>query len=243
MNIKRFKYFCLSIVLLSFFLFYIVPSNALFRGFGPDSYPDGKTYGIGVFFAPKLVTIYSEPNENSKIVETLQWEANKVQLESSASDLDDPRYSFIAFYPYDDVAVMTALDDVNGWVNVVYDQKNKLSGWVKSIKNENKADTADLTNKFYPWLEFLHKFAKSHMIYFISGVPKKYRNLRTAPNDEASQVATETTYIKSLQLKHIRGNWMLVKAMDFDNTSPIGWLRWRDDEGRILIFLDFITNK
>jgi hypothetical protein len=39
-----------------------------------------------------------------------------------------------------------------------------------------------------------------------------------------------------MKVRHLRGNWLLVEALDFENNTPIGWIRWRDDDGNLMVF-------
>jgi hypothetical protein len=32
---------------------------------------------------------------------------------------------------------------------------------------------------------------------------------------------------------------MLVEIKDFDHQNPIGWIRWRDEAGRLMVFTNF----
>lgn len=61
--------------------------------------------------------------------------------------------------------------------------------------------------------------------------------MRVSPDDNAKPV--EVTVVRSLKVKHVRGNWLLVEVLDFQNLTPMGWIRWRDDDGRLLAFVDF----
>ena len=222
-----------AVVILAFTI--ILKADALMRGFGPEKYPSNLTFGIGAYFAPKDIVIYSQPDLNSPIKEELNWSYGRVQLNSSTGTIEYPEDVFISFYPYKEVAVIAVTDEVKDWVEVVYDQKNKQSGWVKlnSTDEENKND--NYVGKFFTWYEFMKNVAQMRGIYFIPGVEKKFRKLRGQPKDDAPFIKHEFEYVKTLQIKHIRGNWMLVKAIDLKG-SPFGWVRWRDDNGHLLIF-------
>jgi len=68
-------------------------------------------------------------------------------------------------------------------------------------------------------------------------LPEEYRILRTSP-EEGSQALKSTNYSpENIKLIYIRGNWMLVRALDYaKQDSFIGWIRWRSDDGTIFAF-------
>ena len=53
---------------------------------------------------------------------------------------------------------------------------------------------------------------------------------------DGSQKLGGFTLIKNIRLNKISGNWALVTVVDFDNKLKIGYIRWREDDGQIIIF-------
>jgi hypothetical protein len=233
----KIKQFLTILVMISLLIGIIIPVKAISRGFAPNLYPDNKNYGIGIYYAPQNITIYSEADKNSPILETIQWARARFELNTTNNTAKFPEDSFIAFYPYREIALMTVTDDQEGWVKVIYNHKENLSGWICTSDPVTKTEYNNFTGNFYTWFEFMKKIAPFKGLYFIPGVPKKQKKLRASPNDEAQAIRYDIDVIKSLQVKHIRGNWMLVKITDYMGAnSPIGWIRWRDDNGNLMVF-------
>ncbi|MEW5822133.1 MAG: hypothetical protein AB1782_18205 [Cyanobacteriota bacterium] len=224
------------IIVLLLTLTFIAPAWALLRGFSPDSYPSTKTFGLGAYFSPKEVTIYAEPKLDSQVLEKLEWQFARVQIDSLTGNIASPADVFITFYPYKEIAMMAVKDEVDGWVKVIYNQRDKSEGWVPLETPAEKTQYNNLVGSFYTWYDFMFKIAKRRGVYFLPGVPKKLRKLRGQPSDDANIVRYNFTYVRSLDIKVIRGNWMLVKIVDLEEGSPIGWIRWRDEDGQLLVF-------
>jgi hypothetical protein len=222
-------------------------------GYGPQSYKSGYTYGNGIYFAPYDFTLYTEPSEQSAMIGQFHWSRKTRTNSIEVTTEDGMRHSlsadktFFCFYPELDVAMMAVTgDDEHGWVEVVYDQARQKTGWVK-LKDAPKAKAED--GKALPpldlgepahfgvyqtWLEFMKMNAKASGIYWLSGVSEYNRSVRSSDADDAKLIPI--TIIRQLKVKHVRGNWMLVEVLDFERNTPIGWVRWRDDNGNLMVF-------
>lgn len=224
-------------------------------GFAPQRYNAGYTYGNGVYFAPYTFKLYTKPDETAPMIGEFHWgrktTGNSVDVLTAKGD----RYAvyadhlFFCFYPQWDVAMMAVVgDDGNGWVEVVYDQSNKKTGWVKLKDSPKQTATASDTSTLAPiasnepahfgvyetWLEFMKLNAKPSGIYWLSGVKEYNRSIRTSDADDAKLIPV--TIIRDLKVRHVRGNWLLVEVLDFERNMPIGWVRWRDDDGNLMVF-------
>jgi len=231
------KYINLFLTGLIFSLFILIlPVYGTNRGFGPESYPGSKPYGIGTYFAPKEIKIYAEPNKSAQLLETIRWKSECIQVESDTKNIDYPEQVFLVYFPYNNIALMTVLDEDNDWLKVIYDYKNNLSGWVYLKDGLDTDKKNDYMGKYFTWLEFMQKIAKFKGLYFITGVPEDSKVMKSSSEDTSKNIVTKFTHIKHIELILIRGNWILVKAIDFDNSAPIGWIRWRDDNGQLLMF-------
>ena len=82
----------------------------------------------------------------------------------------------------------------------------------------------------------MQNIAQNTTLYYINGVPKNMKKLHSAPNSDSKILYQDFTVVRGIAIKQIRGNWMLVKVFDYNNNTPIGWMRWRDDDGQLLIF-------
>jgi hypothetical protein len=236
-------------------------SSARIAGFAPTDYKADTSYGQGVFIAGHRIELFETPTA-SEPYEILEWQkdndihsirALKQEAFLPAKNL------FIVFYPQADLAILPAISESeNGWVEVLVDQRQKKTAWVKStpIQQQVKPQTQQTDGvtpttevapataseelplgRYQTWQEFMRQYAKANGIFWLSGVPEYHRHIRQAPVDSAKMV--NILIVRSLKVRHVRGNWMLVEAVDFNHSMPMGWLRWRDEEGRLLIFANF----
>lgn len=221
-------------------------------GFAPQSYKSGYTYGSGVYFAPYRFTLYAEPKESATVIGEFRWGQRN---QSNTVDIIRPNVDhtttyanrvFFCFYSDLNVAMMAVTGDTdNGWVEVIYDQEKRKTAWVKlkpeeskpvgSAKSDSKENTEPAHFGVYQtWLEFMKLNAKASGIYWLSGVSEYQRSVRTADDDGAKLISV--TIIREMKVRHVRGNWLLVEVLDFERNMPIGWVRWRDDNGELMAF-------
>lgn len=228
----------ISLLLMVLCLMCIMPVKAMNIGFSPDKYPSDKDFGLGAYFAPKTIEIYEAPDEKSAVKEILTWKFASVQLDSLTETINDPNKVFIAYYPFKEIAVMAVNDQVDDWLEIIYDHENNLKGWVSLKTQINKTQYNPFIGNFYTWFDFMQKVAYPRGLYFLPGVAEDSKKLRGQPSDEAKPINMDNTYIRSMNMKMVRGNWMLVKIIDISEDSPYGWVRWRDEDGKLMIFCD-----
>ncbi len=215
-------------------VFFVLASSFLqaFADYIPQSPDSIKHYGIGVVRINKVINIYQEKDENSEIVQKIYWDNYK----NYNNLLKIPEYkTFVVFYPKADYAFLSVEDDdtveneeeeSTNWYLVCYDQENKLYGWVKEGESA----------KFYSWKDFIMFFGrKNGIILFDNGEEKKLY----AKPDENSQVVDEWKYAKYIEPWFISGNWLMVKVTDYDNKQKTGYIRWRTEDGKLLLFVKF----
>lgn len=214
-------------------------------GYAPKTYENNLIYGEGVYFAPYEVKIYEQPDETSPLLESFRWtrsDASPKFLSKVNNGVFGPEQVFLSFYPTLNVAMMAVVsENGEGWAEVVYDQFRKKTGWVKILSPEASASLEEGVprhfEKFQTWQDFMRYNARVAGTYWLNGVSQYNRSLRTAPQDDAKIIPV--TVIRNMKVKHVRGNWMLVEILDFENKTPIGWMRWRDDDGRLMMFTNF----
>lgn len=236
------RYFTANLLLLTLWVTLPLLSLANYGDFGPAHYPNNLTYGIGVYFAPEDIPLYKNPHDTQPI-DVLHWSpktsnTNPTVYSEVAHFSLPAKNTFIAFYPTLHVAMMPVVsDDGTGWVEVMVDQTKKATAWVPlrddlpAILTENKPKHY---GHFQVWLDFMKFNSKAAGFYWLTGVDDYTRALRMAPRDDAKII--ELLVVRHMNVKHIRGNWLLVEAVDFDRSTPIGWIRWRDKNGRLLLF-------
>ncbi|WP_303673391.1 hypothetical protein [Vampirovibrio chlorellavorus] len=225
-------------------------------GFAPQRYQSGYSYGNGIFFAPYAFTLYSEPKSGAQSIGTIRWShktsGNNIEWISPAGDRHAiyADHTFFCFYPLLDVAMMAVTSDTDdGWVEVIYDQASGKTGWVQTRLQPEPAAASPASAQsgskvaatepahfgvYQTWQEFMKLNAKAHGIYWLTGVKEYNRSIRSSDADEAKLIPV--TIIRDLKVKHVRGNWLLVEVLDFERNTPIGWVRWRNDDGKLMVF-------
>ena len=179
------------------------------------------TEGIGIIKLPQRFNIYESPGLKSKVIKEIVWGE-----ESGAIVRDDTESGFIIFYPAQNQAFMTVIDDTEsgGWYRVCYDQKNKLYGWVSPDKYT-----------FYSWINFFSKYGKANGLYAFRDLDLTEKRLYAKP-DLNSQILGSFERAKDIRVQIYRGNWALVRVYDYEGGLKIGWLKWRTDEGKFKFF-------
>ena len=104
------------------------------------------------------------------------------------------------------------------WVKVIFDDSGR-EGWL----------AMDRGWKFQSWTKYL----KGGEVKLLNGLRKEFYQLKTAPSS-SSLPTMPVSRDKKLRVVEIDDNWMLV-LVDFANS---GWLRWKDDDGRLLISVE-----
>lgn len=176
---------------------------------------------IGVYQADNNIKIYKEPNTNSKLLLNVTWDGKSYNCaDVSASNL------FVVFLPKKDLAFLTVVDenDNQDWVEVSY--SNQV-GWVKK----------DDDFKFMSWRTFFNLYGRKYGLYYMKDAPSDCKKIYGS-NVEGAQEIAKITFPQNVQLTSVKGNWLLVVALDVDRTEKIGWLKWRNISGEIYLFPD-----
>lgn len=172
---------------------------------------------IGMYQTGENITIYSEPEANSKAIKKVEFSYKPETMPDGmfAVLLNEKKLGFLY--------VLDIGDD--GWVEVIYDRHTGARGWVLT---EDKF-------QFLPWLSFYNMYGRKYGLRLFKDTPDKIEVLR-AKSEETSQNVDKLNYVKQIKLTAIRGNWALVSVFDIDKTPKTGYLRWRSDEGVIYAF-------
>lgn len=99
------------------------------------------------------------------------------------------------------------------WLRVAYDDAGR-EGWL----------TPPRQIPFQSWDQFF----KGNMSRLLPGLQKKYYQAFQQPGDQSLLSLTPEQRFKVLQLE---GDW----AMVLIGQDTLGWLRWRDEDGRLII--------
>lgn len=101
-----------------------------------------------------------------------------------------------------------------GWLRIVHDEA-ETPGWLERGRGI----------EFQPWEQFL----RGKSVSMLAGLRQDYYQLRSTPSPMAETVAS-VGRVDLLRVRMVEGDWMRVRMGETD-----GWLRWRDDNSRLLI--------
>lgn len=201
-------------LLLIICMMFILPVFADVMPFYVNSIPKD---AIGMYQTGENITIYSEPEANSKAIKNVEFSYKPETMPDGmfAVLLNEKKLGFLYVSDIGD----------DGWVEVIYDRHTGARGWVLT---EDKF-------QFLPWLSFYNMYGRKYGLRLFKDTPDKIEVLR-AKSEETSQNVDKLNYVKQIKLTAIRGNWALVSVFDIDKTPKTGYLRWRSDEGVIYAF-------
>lgn len=177
---------------------------------------------IGLYQAPKSITLYRSPDETSDIINSIKWSASDIF--PSGVNFND---LFVVFIPEKELGYMPVTDETDDWVEVIYNNRTGETAWIKK----------DDPYKFMTWIYFYNTYGRKYGFYLLKGAPDSVKNIMSAP-DESSQFISKMNMPTKIKLNAIRGNWALVSVLDLDRTPKTGYIRWRGDDGIRYIFPD-----
>ena len=212
------------ILTILFLLIFTLKSNA---DVTPQYLSSVAHWGIGVAQTGKNIKIYEENNSKSKVKAQIIWnETGEVECKNTKMNCE-AREMFLGFAPSNNVALFSVEDETDEWMQICYNQRFRLFGWIK--KNEN--------TKYLSWGEFILSYGKKYGMYLFRDVPKSYKTLYASPDIKSPSVDSFflATHINPWL---IRGNWVLVKVENYDDAQKMGWLRFRSDNGRLFGFVN-----
>ena len=218
------KKIILSLLLLTLFVF-----PAFAADYMPKYSDSIRNFGIGIYFGDGTATVYSEPDENSKILAKMAWDADKVKIDERVTE---PKNVFAVFLPDNALSGFIALDEQGTeYTKILYDNQKGLSGWIKNAPD---------TRVFY-WRQLFYKYGKTRGLFVFSNIGKDQRILRLAPEEDA-EISQHFIYPRYIRLQLIKGNWALLKVVDYDNEQKVGWFKWRNSDGTLNMYPDFKGN-
>ncbi len=216
------------IVFILLFFMFLTPAIAKNKEFMPKYHSSFQNFGIGLYFGNGKITIYSEPNEKSRILTKLKWDENFVYENNREIE---PVDVFAVFVPRKGLSAFIATDETEGkYTQIIYDLKNNKIGWIKNADNE----------KALYWRQLFYRYGKSEGLCFLKDIPREARILRLAP-DELSDISYTFVLPKYVRLQLIKGNWALLKVVDYDEEQKVGWFQWRNPDGTLNMQPDFLN--
>lgn len=180
---------------------------------------------IGFLKMPKSFKLYLYPRTDSQVVETVDWNKFEVKFRKTCVE---PADVFAVQVPSKNTNFFMVVDEQEDWYKIIYDKKQNKSAWVKPDSNED----------FWGLRDFYSIYAKQYGLYYMKNIDYRKRGIYSGAYDD-SQKLNGFTLIKSIKLHKISGNWALVTVVDFDSKPKIGYIRWREDDGSILLFPKF----
>lgn len=227
---------------------------------------DTAASAMGVYWAPPLIPLFESPDLKAPVLDVLQWSgksagsAGSLVYARQAQRYLPARTPFYWFYPQQNMAWMLTMSDNGGenghaWYEVVIDQKSGKTAWVPDftqwqqwvlapssgvgpeLREKLMAQAGERAGQCWSWLDLMRDFGKRQGVKWVANAPSDARELRTSPEDGGKRIPI--TYAKKTRLVHIKGNWAMVQISDFDHTQPIGWVRWRSDDGQIFLVPNF----
>ena len=172
---------------------------------------------IGMYQTGDNITIYSEPEANSKAIKSFNFSYKAETMPDGifALLLNEKKLGFLYVSDIGD----------DGWVEVIYDKYTGARGWVLT---EDRF-------QFLPWLSFYNMYGRKYGLRLFKDTPDEIEVLRSK-SEETSQNVAKLNYVKQIKLTAVRGNWALVSVFDIDKTPKTGYLRWRTETGKIYAF-------
>lgn len=185
-----------------------------------------RRYGIGYNEVKSPLILRDTPSSGGKVLETINFDYNN----NSSCIINKNRCSvdeiFSAYSKDKQIALMTTIDESQGW-NLVCSNQNEapICGWVD-----------EKINKYYSWSEFFDILGKKYGLYLFKDIQKMDKTLYAAPHRQSNSTGV-IELPKYITPWLIRGNWMLVKVYDFNSKQKTGWLNYRDNKGKLKVFV------
>ena len=201
-------------------IFFSLHLQSLTANVMPEKVDTNKIYTLGVYQAPKNITLYKSPDEKSDIIHSINW--SKDSIFPNSVNFED---LFIVHIPTKDLGLFIVTDEMEDWVEVIYNKSTGDKAWLKK----------DDPYRFATWINFYNMYGRKYGLYILKGAPKSVNELRSGAEDN-SQLVAEMNMPSRINLNVIRGNWALISVMDIDKTAKTGYIRWRNDDGIKYLF-------
>lgn len=203
-------------------LFFSLAASALAVDILPEFVIPAAPITYGVYQVGHGIALYSEPNDKAPVVKKITWNTEGIiPNDLTFADL------FAVYIGKNDLALMSVTDETDDWVEVIYDNRKGLKGWIKK----------DDPFKFNTWMNFYNMYGRKYGLVILKGAPEFVYSLFGTPEDNEKAIST-INQPKLINLNLIRGNWMLVTVVDADGTPKTGYIRWRSDDGVKYLFPD-----
>lgn len=178
---------------------------------------------IGFLQVPKSFKLYLYPRYDSQIIDTVQWTNTEVKLKNKTIE---PSALFAAQIQSKGMAFCMVIDEnEDNWYKIIYDKTTNSSGWIKAGSEDD----------FWGLRDFYSFYGRRYGLYYMKNIDYRNRGIYSGA-DENSQKLAGFILIKSIILKKVSGNWVLVSVIDLGSQPKIGYIQWRETDGSILLF-------
>ena len=177
---------------------------------------------IGFLQVPKTFKLYLYPREDSQNIENVSWTDTSVKLNKSEIE---PSALFAAQVEAKNLAFCMVIDMQDDWYKIIYDKTTNKSGWIKASNPDD----------FWSLKDFYAYYGRKYGLYYMKNVDYRKRGYYSGA-DKLSQKLGGFTYIRSVKLNKISGNWALATILDMGGQLKIGYIQWREDDGSIILF-------
>ena len=211
-----------KILYLSFILFFFLFCMPVFADVMPRYTGSISKETIGFLQVPESFNLYLYPRYDSQIVESVKWTDTEVNYKEFSAE---PSKLFAAQVSAKKMAFCSVIDEQDDWHKIIYDRINNKSAWIKPASQDD----------FWGLKDFYSYYGKKYGLYYMKDIDYRQRGIYSGAY-EGSQKLGGFTLIKSIRLNKLSGNWALVTVIDLDKLPKIGYIQWRQQDGRIVLF-------
>lgn len=211
--------------LLILIIFFVTASTA-FSDRIPTSSRHIKNYGVGVYKLENDFYVFEKPDANAKKIRHFYLPSKQNKSAIIRTTENEP---YIVSIPSQENYFVTVSEyPEEDWLQIYYDENEKNTGWIKLQDEKN----------FFTWKDFFYRYGKQNGLAIMRDVPETDFRLYSQDNED-SQIIEKFTYPEYIEMRMIRGNWMLVTVVDKGTIYKTGWFKWRTDEGKLRLFPKF----
>ncbi len=211
-----------KILFLSFILFFFLFCMPVFADVMPRYTGSISKETIGFLQVPESFNLYLYPRYDSQIVESVKWTNTEVYYKNTTSE---PYRLFAAQVSDKNFAFCSVIDEQDDWYKIIYDRINNKSAWIKPASQDD----------FWGLKDFYSYYGRRYGLYYMKDIDYRQRGIYSGAY-EGSQKLGGFTLIKSIRLNKLSGNWALVTVIDLDKLPKIGYIQWRETDGKIILF-------
>lgn len=213
-------------IIFTFLIFIFLALPAFSAQYMPKYLGNLPNCGIGLYFGTGKATVYEAPDTNSPVIANIHWDTENVYINNEKFE---PKNIFAVFLPQKALSAFIAVDEQGEeYTKIIYNNSKQLTGWIKNDENA----------KAFYWRQLFYRYGKTNGLYLFADFPKDKKNLMLTPEEDAN-VSYQFIYPKYIRLQLIKGNWALIKVVDYDDEQKIGWFQWRNSNGSLNLFPQF----